>query len=507
MKGDFSRDTYAPRNRFSRVLMQQGRVLVDADWNEQTAILLHYIRTLTADIIGPHGGPDGASGFGISVDSASLTAADKQRLGFDENEVLSAGDFLIGPGHYYVGGLLAECPEVVTYFTQRDFVVPDAAKPAANAVYLVYLDVWERHLTAVEDHLLREVALGGPDTASRAQVLAQVKTVAVDDDFDFDKVQPGNIIGHNPAYSAAEQRALLEIVLMTMLQELKGIKKVGDRDTFIKNRITPFRTALHAAGVVGLKARAYVPQVSVDPCTIQPDARYRGPENQLYRVEVHRAGSGSDDNKDTAPTFKWSRENGCVVFPIDKVSESTVTLANLGRDARFGLQVGNWVEVVSDDSVLQNRADPLLRVTKIEHLDVTLDGTIPGPKSRRHRLLRRWDQRDPKVTMSGGAVVIVEGQEDSGWFALEDGVQVQFQKPPNNAPPHQYRTGDYWLIPARTATGDVEWPGPSDKPHALPPRGVAHHVAPIARIRSDNQGKIKPPVAADDLRLIFESLP
>jgi len=41
-----------------------------------------------------------------------------------------------------------------------------------------------------------------------------------------------------------------------------------------------------------------------------------------------------------------------------------------------------------------------------------------------------------------------------------------------------YRTGDYWLIPARTATGNVEWPDGK----ALPPKGVDHHYAPLARI-------------------------
>ena len=35
-------------------------------------------------------------------------------------------------------------------------------------------------------------------------------------------------------------------------------------------------------------------------------------------------------------------------------------------------------------------------------------------------------------------------------------------------------------IPARTATGDVEWPGPVGQPEARPPRGVRHFYAPLA---------------------------
>ena len=40
MKGDFSRISFDPANRFSRVLTQQGRVTLDADFNEQADILL-----------------------------------------------------------------------------------------------------------------------------------------------------------------------------------------------------------------------------------------------------------------------------------------------------------------------------------------------------------------------------------------------------------------------------------------------------------------------------------
>jgi hypothetical protein len=54
MKGDFSRDSFDPIRHFSRVLMQQGRVQLDADWNEQQSIVLHFLRTLARDLIGPH---------------------------------------------------------------------------------------------------------------------------------------------------------------------------------------------------------------------------------------------------------------------------------------------------------------------------------------------------------------------------------------------------------------------------------------------------------------------
>lgn len=91
MKADLTRNTFDPTQHFARVLMQQGRVQLDADWNEQASILLHYVRTLAADLIGPQGGPAGPNcGFAITPLSAA------------------ANDFRIGLGRYYVDGILCE---------------------------------------------------------------------------------------------------------------------------------------------------------------------------------------------------------------------------------------------------------------------------------------------------------------------------------------------------------------------------------------------------------------
>ena len=62
MHADLSRSTFRPERHYSAVVAQQGRVQLDADLNEQTAIQLHQARTLAADLIGPHGGPRDAAG-------------------------------------------------------------------------------------------------------------------------------------------------------------------------------------------------------------------------------------------------------------------------------------------------------------------------------------------------------------------------------------------------------------------------------------------------------------
>ena len=90
MKADLTRDTFHPIKHYARVVMQQGRVQLDADWNEQASILLRYLQALAADLIGPAGGPQDNYGFEVKQIPNSTT------------------DFQIGFGRYYVDGLLVE---------------------------------------------------------------------------------------------------------------------------------------------------------------------------------------------------------------------------------------------------------------------------------------------------------------------------------------------------------------------------------------------------------------
>src|SRR4029450_9184239 len=65
MQGDFSRWTFDARDDYRSVLLQQGRVLLDADWNEQTELTRYDDETRTLDMVGRAGGPIGGAGFGI----------------------------------------------------------------------------------------------------------------------------------------------------------------------------------------------------------------------------------------------------------------------------------------------------------------------------------------------------------------------------------------------------------------------------------------------------------
>jgi hypothetical protein len=132
--------------------------------------------------------------------------------------------------------------------------------------------------------------------------------------------------------------------------------------------------------------------------------------------------------------------------------------------------------MVDDAYTMQNRAGTLLEVVEIDPLDrvVTLSGSpaYVGEDLALHPYLRRWDHR--AGNSAEGGLELVEGAallSPGSWLKLEDGIEISFEE---NA---TYHTGDYWLIPARTATGDIEWPGQEE---LVPPHGVAHYYAPLA---------------------------
>jgi len=95
MKGDFSRSTFDPQKHYSGVRMQQGRVQLDADWNENLDILLHRIETETLDVIGQCGVPVHDAAFGVVTDFSKLSADEQAWLNAQGYNTLGNGDFFL----------------------------------------------------------------------------------------------------------------------------------------------------------------------------------------------------------------------------------------------------------------------------------------------------------------------------------------------------------------------------------------------------------------------------
>jgi uncharacterized protein DUF6519 len=474
MKGDFTRNPFDPARQYSRVLMQQGRVQLDADWNEQAAIFTHYLRALARDLIGPHGrpamaGPNGNTNFRITTDIDDVYDASGAKLDPDsdvyetlhallsENPDGNAPAFVINPGRYYVDGILVENHAPIAYSQQPGFDA-GAFGDSPDLPLLVYLDVWERHVTSIEDPRIREVALGGPDTTTRARIVWQVRT--------HSRSEGGNA----------------------------PVCDVGE--------IPP------RPGTGRLRARARQGAAVSTPCVIASTSSYRGVENQLYRVEIVRGGEAGDGGA----TFAWSRENGSVAMPVvsigapstvDGKTRQDIAVATLGRDDRLGLQLNDWVSLEDDIMVMQGRVDALLQVVKIDadSRTVTLQGTTAVRNDGTHKLLRRWDQKlgvDADGTLAVRETPVTDdGLADENWIALEDGLEIWF------AAGGRYAPGDYWMIPARVATGDIEWPEERDAqgkprtlangfvvPKALPADGPHHYYAPLGVLTTQANGEI-----------------
>ncbi|HEX9775206.1 MAG TPA: DUF6519 domain-containing protein [Actinomycetota bacterium] len=509
MQGDFTRSTFRPQKAYASVRMQQGRVQLDADWNEAEDIRLHLARTGHRDTIGPAGAPKTGGGFeiGIAPGGSDLTigegrlyvegvlcelshdpvavesfqkdravvaalVADGRPFVAHEWVELSAGS---GPAHVArittvdtdkrmmrfapplaetdVDAMKAAGParlrRVLSYTTQPDLPSPPNvtsgnAAPAldlSNGAYLVYADVWERHVSALDDPDLIESALGGPDTATRTKVVGQVRLARL---------------------------------------EGSGIDTCRDAP---HPRDLPASAGGRAATTGRLRARATPQQASADPCILPANAGYRRLENQLYRVEVHAGGT-----RDEA-TFKWSRDNGSVASRWLGQVGNHVRVDSVGKDEVLGFSSAQFVELLDDTRELSGTPGVLVRIDAPPEGDkLPLDpaATFDRADFPVNPKLRRWD--------SEGAVAMDPAGD--GWIALEDGVEVRFDE-------GTYNTGDYWLIPARTAIADVEWPrDAAGNPASRPPEGIEHRHAPLALLRVKT-GAI---TLLDDCRDRFPSL-
>jgi hypothetical protein len=235
--------------------------------------------------------------------------------------------------------------------------------------------------------------------------------------------------------------------------------------------------ALDGLSDARMTARLDPGQQVKDPCVLSPDALYRGVENQLYRVEVHRGSAPG-----VKPTFKWSRDNGSV---------ATRWLATEGTngnelvvDSSRGFEAGRWIELSDEANDLLGTPGVLVKLAgrlTVDPTSVPTGESIVLTPDRLKPKVRRWDQTETDdITLDMGAVPLVEmGATADAWIDLEDGIQIQFAKGGT------YRNGDYWLIPARVASGTIEWPFTLNENgvpqwQARAPQGVEHHYAPLS---------------------------
>lgn len=426
MKGDFTRQTHRAAKHYSAVLMQQGRVQLDADWNEQQAINRHRDGATAADVVGPSGAPKTLPGFEVRASEGG-------------------DDLVIGAGHFYVDGILCENEADVLFTAQPDLrpIGEDGVLPGDDGLFVTYLEAWERHITALEDETIKETALAGPDTATRTKTVWQVRLLRVTD--------AGGAVSCATAFPEWSE---------LLARNLQGGVATGQ-----------------------LSARSEMTEPSPDPlCILPPSAGYRRLENQLYRVEIHTAGD------ETSARFKWSRDNGTVASRIEPdengtvVNGSAVTVTEIGKDGLLTFAsepLPEWLELTDDRYELMHQRGQLARVQGVDPDTRTITfapGALPALDAAEHPVLRRWDQRGDAD--AGGLAMTGD------WQALEDGVEVRFE-PGRYREGDFWLIPARTAIGLQTGT--VEWPvedaAPIPQPLPQPPQGTRHHFARLALVR------------------------
>jgi len=394
MASDRARVSFDRSRQWRRVIAQQGRVTVEADWNEAVAIDDFESSEELMDIIGRVGTPD--DGYSVSI---------------------VGNDVQVGAGTMYVGGERVWIDADVLYGKQLDWednagdplwVAPGLAPGAQHE--LVYLLLREQEVSATEARPLREVALGGPDTAQRLRIVQRVvrgKVTSADCKTAWaEQVRDWEAQGliFTPASMSLQSRTKLRV----------SFQDVGNAE---------------------------------DPC--QPDGHggYLGAENQLIRVQV------SDINSDGLASIIWGYDNASFLYRVSdatfdaSTTTTTLTLASRPVDDHHQPRQGQVVEVLraaadlgDGDHVAASSGFPATLTARYnpDTMQVVLAAALPQEymdAATPLMFLRVWEQR---LACTSGTPIPLG----------DTGVVVTLETPAG-APFH---VGDHWMIAVRPTT-------------------------------------------------------
>lgn len=479
MGGDTSRVTFDPREDFSGVFLQQGRAVLDADWNEMVRIFERRIRTETVDTIGRGVVPsETPEGFEIRF-------ADDGALEYGRGRFYCDGYLCESPGRAEFDGTPAPGLEPPVFDRARpgdtgpegvldemistedgDFVplvaqpywpTPEGLPgpgPAGNAPgpHIAYLVCWQREVAPVQHPALLDPALGGIDTTTRLQTVWQIRVLEV----------PQGTSCETPD---GQIEAWTELIRPSNARLTVNTVDIEDPE---------------------------------DPCIVPPSDGYVGRENQHYRVQFH------DVTDDGVARFKFSRENASVTAAVEAIGTpaNIVTVNSMGRDDKLSFREGDWVELTDDHREFNHRSGRMLRISRVFELtrQIEFDREIDSPDvgatgedgadlvptglggdtlAARHTRLIRWDQSGVITFENGDDPINLQETETEGLIPvptdgspvhLEAGITVAFTTDGPGTP----RAMDWWSFSARTADTQVE------PLVSAPPRGIQRHYARLA---------------------------
>jgi Family of unknown function (DUF6519) len=302
MGSDRARVTYDPTRMWRGVIAQQGRVSLEADWNESIDIQNAAVRDLTLDVVGPEGTPD--CGYAVSSVSAHSSGS------------ASHQDLNIAPGVLYLGGERLQLSSAIKYSSQPDWLdsatdptyTAISAIPTSTTEELVYLTATEQEVSAVEDPALSDVAIGGPDTGQRLRILQRVRRFAT------------------TATTCSNA--------FTQLQT-----------QWTKQGYTFDQSTMRLASTATLKVGFSTSPTPGTPCQPAATGGYVWPDNQMYRVEIVALDTSGK------PIIAWGPDDASFIYRATASPESggttTLTLATAPVDSNHYPQQGQAVQLLA----------------------------------------------------------------------------------------------------------------------------------------------------------------
>ena len=290
MKGDFSKYEFNPWDNHQGVLHQQGRVLLDQDWNAAQQIGA-YLRQV-----------QGRDAFGASLAAVPVEHRDGFKVSQATLSPSGVAEITLSPGRVWVDGLALQVQGSAPYQRKATYLGPPIQDPAAGAGTVqagvrdaVILEVWEEGLHGFQDPPnLIEAALGGVDTTERVKLCHRLRLFRLGEDDDC------GMLRERLADAFASKGTL---------------------------RVTPAPT-----------------QAINGDCPVALGGGYTGFEHYLYRIEI-AAPNGDGDAR-----FKWSRFNGGLVGrgTYDSVGQVVDISANDQMINHCGL-TSFWLEALRKD--------------------------------------------------------------------------------------------------------------------------------------------------------------
>ena len=409
MKTQISNSTFDILKRYSGVYQQMGRPLTDADWNEMPDIVKHRLADALSDVIGS-GTPRGRGIVRIIEHPDGSQTYDLRW------------------GYVYVDGIIAQVrPDpaatlsdplglALEYDHQADF--PQApALPAGDDT--LYVDVWDRTVTALEDGRLRDPGLHGADTCTRTQTMAQVKWC------------PTTLDPENPQHNPAIGDALLTLAV-----------REGSTDP--------------------------------DPCDPCDDeiALQDKVGNYLFRVEVHDVEYDAGGNP-VRVVLKWSAENGAEQYAVDNPA-----IGFAADDFAYEFYSGPIEDMASEKHPGRHLATGFSPIRGA--LTKGYPDTAPGGFSlvRRWDGFCELQKSGADWTLVDGVdrgIDLATGSSAAAHGHVAEGATVEINLDVINLAielaDHQLLAGDFWFHTVREA---VDVAG-SEIMSAEKPRGILHH--------------------------------